>query len=331
LIKHLKVPDNRAQEAKLFLEESKALHDSFLPIKKKGYILWPLKFVVDGEIVECEGIKSTRISRDYRLRLSEEIRNIAPRAFDIFGDIAILKLSEEALQYSKNISEALLESHTNIKKIALDLGVKGDFRVRDLEMIIGDDNFVSTHKENGFEFNLDISKVYFSPRLAMERKRVYDDAKSGEYVLDAFAGASPFAVTLASKGCKVTAVDWNPESERWSHKNFKLNNISESDYDFFCSKIEDILTELSLYDRIIMNNPTNPLPYLKDLSTKLKPEGVIHLYKIVDNDENFQISDYLDLSYKCILERVVHPYSPMSSLMVFDIIKSVSNVQTTNQ
>ena len=331
MIKHLKVPENKAQEAKIFLEESKALNDSFLPIKKEGYILWPLKFMVDGEIVECEGVKSTRISRDYRLRLSSEIRDIAPRAFDIFGDIAILKLSEEALNYSKIISEALLESHTNIKKIALDLGVKGDFRIRDLEMIIGDDDFVSTHKENGFEFNLDISKVYFSPRLAMERKRIYEDAKSGEHVLDAFAGASPFAVSLASKGCKITAVDWNPESEKWSHKNFELNNIPALNYEFFCSKIEDILPNLSLYDRIIMNNPTNSLPYLKDLSTKLKPEGVIHLYKIIDDNEDFNIRDYLDLSYKCILERVIHPYSPMSSLMVFDIIKSVSNVQTTNQ
>ena len=70
MIKHLKVPESRAQEAKIFLEESKALNDSFLPIKKEGYILWPLKFIVDGEIVECEGVKSTRISRDYRLRLS---------------------------------------------------------------------------------------------------------------------------------------------------------------------------------------------------------------------------------------------------------------------
>ena len=94
MIKHLKVPDNKAQEAKSFLEESRALNDSFLPIKKEGYILWPLNFEVDGEIIECEGIKATRRSRDYRLRLPLEIQNIAPRAFDIFGDIAIIKLSE---------------------------------------------------------------------------------------------------------------------------------------------------------------------------------------------------------------------------------------------
>lgn len=329
MIKHLRVADSKAQETKIFLEELKALNELFLPIKEKGYILWPLNFEVEGEIIECEGLSSTRISRDYRLRLPLDIREIAPRAFDIFGDIAIIKLSDLSMEHSKIISEALLESHTNINKVALDLGVKGDYRVRDLEMLIGDSNFVATQKENGFEFRLDISKVYFSPRLAMERKRIYDVTDSNEDVLDAFAGASPFAVSLASKGCNVTAVDANPNSEKWSHINFELNNILE--YNFICSKIEDFLPSLSLYDRIIMNNPTNSLPYLEMLSKKLKSNGIIHLYKIMEVEEDFEVKDYLDSNFECIFERVVHPYSPKSSLMVFDIIKSVSTVQKTNQ
>jgi len=329
LIKHLRVADSKAQETKIFLEELKALNELFLPIKEEGYILWPLNFEVEGEIIECEGISSTRISRDYRLRLPLAIREIAPRAFDIFGDIAIIKLSDLSMEHSKIISETLLESHTNINKVALDLGVKGDYRIRDLKMLIGDSNFVATQKENGFEFKLDISKVYFSPRLAMERKRIYDIADSSEDVLDAFAGASPFAVSLASKGCNVTAVDSNPNSEKWSHENFELNNVLE--YSFICSKIEDILPRLSLYDRIIMNNPTNSLPYLEMLSNKLKPNGIIHFYKIMEDEEDFNVKDYLGLNFECIFERIVHPYSSQSSLMVFDIVKSVSTVQKTNQ
>ena len=331
MIKHLKVPDNKAQEAKSFLEESRALNISFLPIKKEGYILWPLNFEVDGDIIECEGVKANRISRDYRLRLPLEIQEIAPRAFDIFGDIAIIKLSEELMDFSEIISQALLESHKNISKVALDLGVKGDYRIRRLEMLAGDSDFVSNHKENGFEFTLDISKVYFSPRLAMERKRIYDIAKSKEKVLDAFAGASPFSVSLASKGCKVTAVDSNPNAEKWSHNNFKLNNVSHLNYNFFCSKIEDILPDLPFYDRIIMNHPTNSLTYLQDLSQKLNSGGLIHLYKIVEDDEYFNVKEYLDSEYTCVFERQVHPYSAHSSLMVFDISKSESTVQKTNQ
>jgi tRNA (guanine37-N1)-methyltransferase len=331
LIKHLRVSKSKAQEAKIFLEESNALNESFLPIKEEGYILWPLNFEVEGEIILCEGKKSTRVSRDYRLRLPKKIQNLAPRAFDIFGDIAIIKLSEESRPYSELICSALLESHGNIHKIALDLGVKGEYRIRRLEMLFGDLNFVSTHRENSFEFTLDISQVYFSPRLSLERKRVHDIAKSDEKILDAFAGAAPFSVALASKGCKVTSVDPNPAANLWSHKNFEINNIAKTNYDFINSRIEDVVSELPLYDRIIMNHPTKSLNYLEILSKKLNTKGTLHLYAIVEKGDNFQVNKYLNSDFKCIFEREVHAYSPQSSLKVFDITKSDSNVQRTNQ
>ena len=215
--------------------------------------------------------------------------------------------------------------------VALDQGVKGEFRIRELVMIQGESNFIGLHKENGLKLKLDVSKVYFSPRLAMERKRIVDYASKGESILDAFAGASPFSVGLAKKGCKVTSVDSNPEAEKWSHENFRLNNIKSEDYNFFTSKIEDIIQDLGVYDRIIMNNPTNPLPYLEDLSSLLKPNGFIHLYKIVEKGEEFKVANHLKSSFKCVSERVVHPYSAQSSMMAFDITRAVSNVLNTNQ
>ena len=331
MIKHLKVLERDAQNARLVLEKSNALNDAFLPIKKGGYILWPLNFEVKGEIVVCEGVKSKRNSRDYRKLLPVEIKSLAPRSFDIFGDIGIIRIPDECLEYSDIIAKALLKSHLNLKKIALDKGVKGEYRIRQLKMIIGDPDFVSLHKENGFEFKLDISKVYFSPRLSMERSRIYGMVKSGEKILDAFAGVCPFSVSLASKGCILTAVDSNPDSEYWAHENFRLNKISKSSYDFFCSKIEDMLPELKLYDRIIMNSPTTSLNYLQLLSSKLNIGGVIHLYTITENNTVFKIEDYLPSNFNCVFERVVHPYSPASSLMVFDIVKAENNVQYTNQ
>ncbi len=331
MLKHLKVPENEAQETKAFLEDCKALNNSFLPIKEDGYVLWPLNFEVEGEIIECTGLQSKRVSRDYRLKLPPKIREIAPRAFDIFGNIAIIKLSDESFEYSKIIAKSLLASNPNIDRVALDLGVKGEYRVRKLEMIEGESDFVSIHKENGFEFELDISKVYFSPRLARERKRVYDMSMDGEQVLDAFAGASPFSVALASKGCNITAIDSNPQAEIWSNNNFQLNGVSESNYTFICSKIEDLVSDLPDYDRILMNNPTNSLPYLKPLSDKLKSGGVIHLYNIIDKSVKFEIHDFLGSEFECVFEREVHPYSPQSSLKVFDILKSFTNVQSTNQ
>ena len=331
MIKHLRVVETQAQKAKIFLEDCKALNDDFLPIKKDGFVFWPLNFEVEGDIVECEGLLTTRTSRDYRLKLPLELRNLAPRAFDIFGSIAIIKLTEESLEYSDIISKSLLDSNPNIDRVALDMGVKGEFRVRELSMIKGEPNFIAIHKENGLKIKLDVSKVYFSPRLAMERKRIVDIATVGEFVLDAFAGACPFSVGLAKKGCKLISVDSNPEAEKWSHENFALNGVNRLDYTFITSRIEDKIPDLDMYDRIIMNNPTNPLPYLEGLSSLLKPGGLIHLYKIVEKDEEFKIENHLSSEFKCLSKRVVHPYSPRSSMMAFDITRAVSNVRNTNQ
>ena len=113
MIKHLKVVATEAQKAKIFLEDCDALNDDFLPIKKAGFVLWPLNFEVKGEIVVCEGLSSKRVSRDYRLKLPPELRNIAPRAFDIFGSMAIIKMNDEIMDYL-DIIKIITLSFSNI-------------------------------------------------------------------------------------------------------------------------------------------------------------------------------------------------------------------------
>ena len=73
---------------------------------------------------------------------------MAPRAFDIFGEIAIIKLPEVIHEYSESIASALIQSNPNVTKAAMDLGVKGPYRVRELNFIGGEPGFVTTHKEN---------------------------------------------------------------------------------------------------------------------------------------------------------------------------------------
>lgn len=319
LINHLKVQESDAQSTKLLLEQIGALNTDFLPINKEGYIFWPLNFEIEGEIISMEGKRSTKVSRDYRAYLPDDIRVIAPRAFDIFGDIAIIKLPYELESYFKMISDSIVNSNTNISKVAIDLGVKGDYRVRKLKMIHGEDNFIATHKENGLTFTLDISKVYFSPRLSMERNRLSKLVSRGETVLDAFAGAAPFSVTMAKQGAFVKSIDANPEAENWARHNYKLNNISEQNFSFHCSDVENYNFGNENFDRIIMNNPTNSLFYLPLLSDLVKLNGFIHFYYIDLKEEDFNVGNILGDSFICTKIRKVHPYSPSTLLKVFDI------------
>ncbi len=325
LISHLKVTNDRAEEAKDFLKNNGYLNGNYLPIKEENFVLWPLmgeSVPFHGKIVKCEGIKYVKQSRDYRSNLNDEIKNLAPRSFDIFGGIAVLRLVDDLRNYESEIAGALLLSHSNIKTVCIDSGVKGEFRLRNLRIIGGDNNFISVHKENGMEFKADISKVYFSPRLATERERLSLLVQDGEFVLDAFAGVAPFSVSLAKKGCKLLSLDSNPEAEKWALENFINNGISTDQYSFYNSKFEEFDFGSEKFDRIIMNNPMNCLPFLDKALDLTAEKGIIHFYNISPKDGSFSIRDHINSNYECISKREVHAYSPSSSLFAFDIMRN---------
>jgi len=322
LLSHLRVSINKAEEAKDFLRKNNFLNESFLPIKEEESILWPLNcenVEFEGEIVECEGLRQLKKSRDYRLKLNDNISKLAPRSFDIFGEIAIIRLADDLIKNEKEIAGALLESHDNIKTVCIDLGVEGEYRLRNLRVIDGRDSFISIHKENGMKFEADISKVYFSPRLATERERVSSLSGEDEFVLDAFSGVAPFSVFLAKRGCKILALDSNPEAKKWALRNFTANKLSKDIFNYYTTKFEEYDFGNNMFDRIIMNNPTNCLPYLGKALSLLMAGGWIHFYHISPKDDLFNIEEYLSSGYECVRKREVHPYSPSSSLFAFDI------------
>jgi len=331
LLRHLKVPKFKAQEAKKYLETKGALHEDFLPIKEDDFVFWPVKFEIDGEIVERKGNPVVKKSRDYRSHLSSEIKELAPKSFDIFGDIAIVKMPEVLMKHSGMIADALLISNSNINKVALDSGVTGKYRIRELKLLKGPSGFISTHKENGLLFTIDISKVYFSPRLATERQRIANKVTGVEHVLDAFAGAAPFSVILAKKGCYVTSIDANPESEKWARINFKQNHVPQSNYNFICSRVEDMIESLSPFDRVIMNNPMNSFAYIESLRDMVKLGGIVHFYYIGSMEDQLTVVNTFGADFRCLLTREVHPYSPSSSVMVSDLERVNSTVQIINQ
>ena len=88
---------------------------------------------------------------------------------------------------------------------------------------------------------------------------------------------------------------------------------------------------LDNYDRIIMNNPTKSLSYVNLLSPLVRPGGYIHLYCMAPKDGSFNVMENFDAEFECTRTREVHPYSRTTSLMVFDLKRAISNVQSGNQ
>ena len=326
MIPHLKVETENAEQIRSELELSGDLDNNFRPIKEDSFILWPVKEGVTGDIVFRTGTPSKDSSGDYRTLLPKEISKLAPRAFDVLGHVAIISLEDSFSDFISDISKALLTKHKNIKTVAIDRGVSGDFRVRDLEFISGEENFIVSHKENNFLFEFDISEVYFSPRLSLERSLVLNQAIDGESVLDMFAGVGPFSIYLSKKASHITAIDANPLAKKWFFNNISKNKIDESKFTFIDGFAEEVAVALDTkFDRIIMNHPTSSLNYLDISKNLLEDNGVVNFYLISDklNEEPASNQPFMKSPHWLIKNsRTVHAYSPSKELRAYELYLS---------
>ena len=321
-MKHLKVRRTDAETARARLEREGLLHPDFRAQHDGEFVLWPLASATEGEIVQREGLPARSVGRDYRDALSPELRALAPRAFDMLGHVGILRLSDEAESHAAAIAQALLESHANLRTVAVDSGVQGQWRVRSLVVVAGEESLVVQHRENGLRFEVDLQQVFFSPRLAAERARVAALVRPGERLLDAFAGVGPFAISAARAGAQAVAVDGNPAAEKWARRNCELNSISSGSFEFHTGLAEKLVPGLGSFDRVIVNHPTGSLDFAAVGLAALAPGGVLHLYLLADRKAPELppgVAEVMGDFASICGSRMVHPYSPGRELRVLDI------------
>ncbi|WP_400208034.1 class I SAM-dependent methyltransferase [Candidatus Methanomassiliicoccus intestinalis] len=286
----LKVPREKAESIRKKLIESDLLDVSFRIKGQDGFILIPVvsrELDCEYEIVEEDLEFREKIETDYRnlAAVPAALKELLPASYDIIGEIIIIKLEEELQQYAKTIGEALLKIHPNIKTVAEDRGVKGELRVRDLQIIAGDAQTETMHTEHGIRLQLDPATVYFNPRLSTERYRIASLVKDGEIVVDMFAGVGPFSVMIAKHAQPkvIFAMDLNPYAIDYLKKNIeinKVNNIVPLEGDSAA-----MIHDLPPADRIIMNLPHSAHEFFYDALTCLNPGGTIHLYTICERDQ----------------------------------------------
>ena len=96
------------------------------------------------------------------------------------------------------IGEGIMEINPHLRLVLRKSGqVSGTFRTREYEAIAGEGDSETVHEEFSCLFRLDVTKVYFNPRLSHERMRVARQIKEGERVLDMFAGVGPYSILIA--------------------------------------------------------------------------------------------------------------------------------------
>ena len=215
--------------------------------------------------------------------LSSEELSLVYNSYDIIGDIAIIRLTENSRKYSPMIAEAIMKVHRNVKTVLAQTSpVQGDFRLRKLEYVAGEKKTTTIHRESGCLFAVDLGKCYFSPRLFYERMRIAKLVENGETIINMFAGVGCFSIVIAkhSNAEKIYSIDINPTAIQFMKENVRLNRVYgrvipiEGDAkDVICEKLKNVA------NRVLMPLPEKAFEYLPYAVSALKNgEGWIHYY-----------------------------------------------------
>ena len=212
----------------------------------------------------------------------QKLRKRLGTSYDVIGDIAIISWFDGA----RAAATELLETRKNIKVVLGAVsGVRGEYRLKDLIFVAGETRTETEHKEYGSRLLIDVSRVYFSPRLATERHRVAELAQSNETVADMFAGAGPFTVLLAKKVKKAIAFELNPAAFCYLKRNIELNRLHN--VEACLGDAKDVAPKFTgAADRVIMNLPHTAFNFLGDALTILSGSGgFVHYYDVKPENE----------------------------------------------
>ena len=290
-MKCVKVPLRQLNDTRLKLMENDLMNMEY-KIKACddfGYI--PINEDVDGyEIVDIELEAMKKVPHNFSQLLEDELTSAEIEdlrtSFDTIGDIVILEIPDELLDKKFKIGQAALK-FTKRKAIYMKKSaIKGTTRVRDLEFLAGEDDSVTIHKEHGARLKLDVREVYFSPRLATERKRVMESVREGEKILDMFCGIGPFPIVIArNKNVDITAVDINEAAIKYLDENISLNKL-KGEIRTYCGDVREVSKSFKTkFDRIIMNLPGLAYTFLDVAVNLIEDGGIINYYEFSNSYE----------------------------------------------
>ncbi|HEV2225523.1 MAG TPA: class I SAM-dependent methyltransferase family protein [Nitrososphaerales archaeon] len=261
-----------------------------------------------------KGMKMPRLIRAALLRAGVDNPERVSSGVDVIGDIAIVRLEGFTQREKKKVGRTLMEEMKNVRAIFDQVGgIEGEHRLRKLNHLSGERRTLTTHRENGCVFRVDVAKCYFSPRLSTERLRIAELVGPKEKVLNMFAGVGPFSVPIAKlAGARVTSCEINEYAARLHGENNTLNKVDGLVSVFAMDADELPGRSRAKYDRVLMPHPSQANKFLQTALSVARKGGVIHYYRhVVGRDEveakealRAELLELLPTKSKCAIRRV---------------------------
>lgn len=222
-------------------------------------------------------------------KLTEKELSMLPSSFDVVGSILIFSdFPKELAKKEKAIGMVILKSHRQVKSVFKKTKkYSGKFRTLKLKLIAGENKKETECRENSIRLKLNVEKVYFSPRLSEERKRISTQIKKNEDVLVMFSGCGVYPLVISKNtGAKeIYGIELNPVAHKYALENLKLNK-AENKIKLFLGDVKKVLPGINKkFNRIIMPLPKGAESFLDSALSKTKKNGIVHFYSFAEENK----------------------------------------------
>jgi tRNA wybutosine-synthesizing protein 2 len=268
-----------------------------------------------------------QLKRELRRRIGSKAE-LLRGGWELIGDVLIINIPAELYPLRHEIGEFLLSFHPRARSVVARRGISEELRYPEAEVIAGDANTTTLHREHGCVFKLDPCRVMFSAGNMEERKRMAQLPAKGEVVLDMFAGVGQLSIPLAKHASprKVLAIEKRPETYEFLRENIALNRL-EGIMEARLGDCLEIAPE-NFANRVLMGYFFSPERYLPKALAALKGgEGVIHYHTLVakealDEEGEALVKRIAELGYKAKIahRRIIKSYAPKRWHAVYDVV-----------
>jgi tRNA (guanine37-N1)-methyltransferase len=287
----IKVPLKDAEKLKKELISHDLLDKGYAVKKDKDHIYFPVKkkFKTHYEFrrrLLKKNSMQINLKNSLTAKLKEKDLKFLRKSMDTVGNIAILEIPDELVKKEKLIAQEVLHINKHIKTVLKKGRHEGVYRVQKLEHLAGKKTKETIYKENNVLLKLDVEKVYFSPRLSSERKRIMGMIKKPEDVLVMFSGCGPYTCVIAKNtpAKSVYGVEINPVGHSYAEQNLIMNKLSNAFV--FLGDVKTVVPKLKMkFDRIIMPLPKSAGDYLEVAFSVSKKGTIIHFYDFQQEGE----------------------------------------------
>ena len=307
--KYIRASKNRGEQTRRELIELGVVDKNLKIRTENDDLLIPVLKHIEGYEMGIGDFEDVIIERS-----PAEILGFSP-AYEHIGDIAIIDRQQAQAQ---RVAQVLLKQNRIKTVLQAETSVTGEYRTRSVSILAGERRTETLYRENKCRYLIDLSRVYFTPRLSTERARIADKIHDGEIVVDMFAGVGPFSILIAKRSPRahVIAIDKNPDAVRYLKENVKLNRVGN--VKIIEGDARDAVKEISGADHVIMNLPHSAIEFLDAAFGVLKNGGIIHFYAIAHENDLFDgilkkieaVAGLSGLQIVPLDKRIVRPYAP---------------------